>query len=140
VPKQFTDEELKKKLTPEQYHALREKGTEAPFSGKFYKNNEKGTYVCPVCGNELFSSETKYDSNTPGLEGWPSFYDVAKTGSIKLQGDDSLGMHRIEVVCSVCGSHLGHLFDDDTSPNGQHYCINSASLEFMPAKDAKPKD
>jgi len=134
VAKQFTDEELKKKLTPEQYHLLREKGTEAPYTGNLLDNKEEGTYVCPVCGNELFKSDAKYDSDTPGLAGWPSFYDVAKSGAIKLSDDDSLGMHRVEVTCANCGSHLGHLFDDDTSPNGKHYCINSACLDFMPKK------
>ena len=134
MAKQFTDEELKKKLTPEEYHILREKGTEAPFTGKLLNNKEKGSYVCPVCGAELFKSDAKYDSDTPGLAGWPSFYDVASTGAIKLEEDNSLGMRRIEVNCATCGSHLGHLFDDNTSPNGKHYCINSSSLKFLPKK------
>jgi peptide-methionine (R)-S-oxide reductase len=138
VAKQFTDEELKSRLTPEQYHILREKGTEAPFSGKFLDHNEKGVYTCMVCGAELFSSKTKYDSTVPGLMGWPSFYDVAKSGAVKLSDDNSLGMHRVEVTCANCGSHLGHLFDDKSAPNGQHYCINSACLGFLPAdKQAK---
>ena len=135
--KQLSDDELKKKLTPEQYYALRQKGTEAPFSGKLLQNKQAGTYVCPVCGAELFSSEAKYDSTTPGLIGWPSFYDVASSSAIKLVDDNSLGMHRTEVECANCGSHLGHLFDDASSPSGQHYCINSSSLDFKPAKDAK---
>ena len=136
MAKQFSDEELKQRLTPEEYHSLREKGTEAPYTGKLLENKEQGAYVCPVCGNELFKSDAKYDSDTPGLAGWPSFYDVAKSGAINLSDDDSLGMHRVRVTCADCGSHLGHLFDDDTSPNGRHYCINSASLKFMPKNKA----
>lgn len=134
MAQRLSDEELKKKLTPEQYHILREAGTEAPFSGKLLDNNETGMYVCPVCGAELFSSETKYESDIPGLAGWPSFAEVASSKAVKLVDDNSLGMHRTEVVCSTCGSHLGHLFDDQSSPTGQHYCINSASLDFQPAK------
>ena len=132
---QLSDEELKKKLSPEQYHILREAGTEAPFSGKLLNNNEAGMYVCPVCGAELFSSQAKYESDIPGLAGWPSFAEVAGSKAVKLVDDNSLGMHRTEVVCSTCGSHLGHLFDDRSSPTGQHYCINSASLDFKPAKN-----
>jgi peptide-methionine (R)-S-oxide reductase len=131
---QINEEDLKKKLTPEQYHILREKGTEAPYTGKLLHNEAQGTYVCPVCGNELFKSGTKFESGT----GWPSFYDIASTGAVKLVPDDSHGMHRTEVLCSVCGSHLGHLFNDAVDqPTGQRFCINSASLAFMPAKDAK---
>ena len=133
MTKQFTDEELKKRLTPEEYHILRQKGTEAPFTGNLLNNKEKGSYVCPVCGNELFSSDTKFDSGS----GWPSFYDVASTGSVKLVEDNSGGMRRIEVLCAVCGSHLGHVFNDaHDQPTGQRFCINSASLKFM-QKDAK---
>jgi len=135
MAKQFSDEKLKRKLSPEQYAILREKGTEAPFTGKYFYNQNEGMYVCPVCGSELFSSQTKYDSHIPGLDGWPSFADVVSEGAIKLLKDDSLGMQRTEVVCATCGSHLGHLFDDNTSPTGQHYCINSASLEFQPKKN-----
>ncbi len=129
----FSDDELKKKLTPEQYHVLREKGTEAPYSGKLLHNHEDGTYFCEVCGTPLFKSNNKYDSDVPGLAGWPSFDDVIKE-NVVLSDDDSLGMHRVEVTCKVCGSHLGHLFDDPSSPTGQHYCINSVSLNFKKEK------
>ena len=129
--KQYSDEELRKKLTPDQYRILREKGTEAPFTGKLLHNKEEGMYVCPVCGSELFSSDTKFDSGS----GWPSFYDVASTGSVNLVEDNSHGMHRIEVECATCGSHLGHVFDDAPGqPTGKRFCINSASLEFLPKK------
>jgi peptide-methionine (R)-S-oxide reductase len=87
-----------------------------------------------VCGAELFGSDTKYESTIPGLIGWPSFYDAVRADAIKLQDDNSLGMHRIEVTCANCGSHLGHLFDDSSAPNGKHYCINSVSLDFKPNK------
>ena len=134
MAKQFTDDELKKRLTPEQYHILRQAGTETPFSGELLHNKSQGVYRCPVCGSVLFTSDQKYDSDMPGLAGWPSFYDVASSDAVKLKDDNSLGMHRTEVVCATCGSHLGHLFDDPTSPNGQHYCINSAALDFDPKK------
>jgi len=134
VAKQYTDEELKNKLTPEQYHVLREAGTEAPGSGDLLHNSENGEYRCPVCGSLLFMSDAKYDSTMPGLIGWPSFSEAASNDTLKLVPDDSLGMHRTEVLCATCGSHLGHLFDDPTSPNGQHYCINSAALDFAPKK------
>jgi peptide-methionine (R)-S-oxide reductase len=128
---QINEDELKAKLTPDQYRILREKGTEAPFTGKLLHNKEEGIYVCPVCGAELFSSDTKFDSGS----GWPSFYDVAKTGAVKLSDDDSLGMHRVEATCANCGSHLGHVFNDaHDQPGGMRYCINSASLSFMPKK------
>jgi peptide-methionine (R)-S-oxide reductase len=133
MAQQFTDEELRKRLTPEQYSILRGKGTEAPFTGNLLHNKEAGSYVCPVCGNVLFKSGTKFDSGS----GWPSFYDVASTGSVKLVEDNSGGMRRVEVECAVCGSHLGHVFNDaPDQPTGQRFCINSASLEFLP-KDKK---
>lgn len=126
----LSDDEWKQKLTPEQYHVLRQKGTEVPGTGELLYNNESGMYVCAACGQQLFSSDTKYDSTTPGLIGWPSFSEAANNEAIVLQDDNSLGMHRTEVICKNCGGHLGHLFEDHSSPNGQHYCINSAALDF----------
>jgi peptide-methionine (R)-S-oxide reductase len=124
----ITDDEWKQKLTPEQYEVLRKKGTEAPFTGKLLHNEASGSYKCAACGNEVFASDTKFDSNS----GWPSFYD-AKPGAIHLKVDDSHGMQRIEVTCAVCGSHLGHMFEDaPQQPTGQRFCINSAALTFKP--------
>ncbi len=128
----LSEDEWKQKLTPQQYKVLRQKGTEAPFSGEHLKQTGSGMYTCTACGAELFKSDAKYESNQPGLAGWPSFADVAKTGSVKLLDDNSYGMHRTEVVCANCGSHLGHIFDDSSSPTGQHYCINSVCLNFKP--------
>ncbi|HSX31208.1 MAG TPA: peptide-methionine (R)-S-oxide reductase MsrB [Candidatus Saccharimonadales bacterium] len=125
-----SDDELRKKLSPEQYHVLREQGTEIPGSGELLYNKEKGEYHCPVCGSLLFKSGAKYDSTTPGLIGWPSFSEAANSDAVKLVTDERYGMVRTEVQCGTCGSHLGHFFDDPSSPNGQHYCINSAALEF----------
>lgn len=124
------DDEWKDKLTPEQYHVLREKGTEAPFSGKFVEHNAQGDYTCAACGNVLFKSDTKFESTTPGLVGWPAFCEVANNKAIELKDDNSLGMHRTEVICKNCGSHLGHYFDDPAAPNGKHYCVNSLALDF----------
>jgi peptide-methionine (R)-S-oxide reductase len=126
----LSEDEWKKKLTPEQYHILREKGTETPFSGKLLNQNSNGDFMCAACGTVLFTSDSKYDSTIPGLEGWPSFADAAKNTAVVLTDDNSLGMHRTEVTCKNCGSHLGHLFDDESSPSGKHYCINSVSLDF----------
>ncbi len=120
------------KLTPEQYKVLREKGTEAPFSGKYVTATGEGMYACVSCGQTLFSTESQYESTLPGLQGWPSFGDLATNTAVKLAGDTTHGMHRTEVLCSKCGGHLGHLFDDHTSPTGKHYCINSCVLDFKP--------
>jgi peptide-methionine (R)-S-oxide reductase len=125
-----SEEEWKKKLSPERYKILRGKGTEAPFTGNLLNNKDTGVYTCGACGAVVFKSNSKYDSDIPGLAGWPSFSDVASSDAVELVDDNSMFMHRIEVLCKNCGSHLGHLFDDKTSPTGQHYCINSASLDF----------
>lgn len=132
---ELSEEEWKQKLTPQQYHILREKGTEHPFTGDYVKPNADGIYTCVACGSPLFKSGAQYDSKQPGLEGWPSFADAVSSNAVDLRDDDSLGMHRTEVVCKNCGGHLGHLFENDPfSPNGKHYCINSLCLEFDPSK------
>mgnify|MGYP001559978076 FL=1 len=130
------EEYWRKRLTPEQFHVLREKGTEAPFTGKFYKNFEKGMYVCGACGQELFASSTKFDSDC----GWPSF-DRSLEGNVEFKNDNSFGMKRKEVLCSNCKSHLGHVFDDPSARSalsgqatGKRFCINSMSLDFKPRK------
>ena len=120
------EDEFKKKLTKEEYHVLRDKGTEKPFSGKFVNFNKKGDFVCKACGSVLFDSETKFDSNS----GWPSFYD-AKKGAVKFKTDLSHMMIRKEVICAKCGSHLGHIFKDaPKTPTGNRFCINSVALDF----------
>jgi len=126
----LTEEEWKERLTPEQYRVLREKGTEVPGTGELLYNEDAGMYVCAACGQPLFSSKTKYESTVPGLIGWPSFSEAVNNDAVELQDDNSAGMQRTEVVCKNCGSHLGHLFPDDSSPNGKHFCINSVALDF----------
>lgn len=123
------------KLTDEQYQVLREKGTEAPFSGQLLKTKDEGVYRCAACGEALFSSSSKYDSGS----GWPSFNDAMSNTKLKLSDDFSHHMHRIEVSCANCGSHLGHLFDDESQPTGKYYCINSCALDFNKSAKSEKK-
>ena len=120
------DKEWKDELTPEQYFVTRQCGTERPFTGKYNKCNYKGTYQCVCCGNDLFSSDTKFESGT----GWPSFYAPVDENRLRNKDDDSLGTSRVEITCSKCDAHFGHVFPDGPNPTGMRYCVNSASLRL----------
>lgn len=125
----MNEEEIKAKLTEEEYRVLRQKGTELPFSGKLLHDDRNGMYKCKVCGQDLFSSDAKFDSGT----GWPSF-DQAVPGSVVETSDDTLGMQRTEITCSKCGSHLGHVFNDGSTSTGMRYCLNSVCLDLEEKK------
>ena len=127
---QKTDQEWREQLTPEQYHVCRQHGTERPFTGKYWDSKEDGIYRCVCCGNDLFTSDTKFDSGT----GWPSFWDAIDSEKVKIIEDLSLGMSRIEARCARCDSHLGHVFPDGPQPTGSRYCMNSASLDLEASK------
>jgi peptide-methionine (R)-S-oxide reductase len=132
-----SEQQWKQELTPQQYHILREKGTEAASTGEYEHTKTSGMYLCAACGQELFDSDTKYDSGS----GWPSFYAPAAPGRVDDHPDNSHDMKRVEVTCSRCGSHLGHVFPDGPRPTGLRYCINSASLKLEPKeKELKKED
>jgi peptide-methionine (R)-S-oxide reductase len=129
-----SDEEWKKTLPPEKYRVLRKKGTEVPFTGKYLHNEKRGVYKCAGCGAELFPSDTKFDSGS----GWPSFYAPVDRESVDTEKDNALGMSRTEILCSRCGGHLGHVFDDGPNPTGLRYCVNSLALDFEGKKWTLP--
>lgn len=123
-----SDADWRTELSPEEYHVLREKGTERAFTGEYYRTKTPGVYLCRGCGQELFSSDTKYESGS----GWPSFYQPVAPDRVQEHVDESFGMRRVEITCSRCGGHLGHVFPDGPKPTGQRYCMNSASLKLEP--------